>query len=133
MFQVSQFIILVALTLSPQNADPQIPDITQIYFTQNVRTEQAEALGGLADYTQGLLSVLSGRHPSRSIRIVSTESLLSRNSDSPPSEHVVRVKRNDSPFGRNDMSLAEELKCKSSRFCFLFHYKGHVLWYPRPY
>lgn len=29
-----------------------------------------------------------GRHPSRSIRIVSTESLLSRNSDSPPSEHV---------------------------------------------
>ncbi|XP_059944445.1 lymphocyte transmembrane adapter 1 [Mesoplodon densirostris] len=29
-----------------------------------------------------------GRHPSRSIRIFSTESLLSRNSDSPPSEHV---------------------------------------------
>ncbi|XP_055276074.1 lymphocyte transmembrane adapter 1 [Moschus berezovskii] len=29
-----------------------------------------------------------GRHPSRSIRIVSTESLLSRNSDSPPSGHV---------------------------------------------
>uniref|UniRef100_A0A4W2FSI1 Lymphocyte transmembrane adaptor 1 n=1 Tax=Bos indicus x Bos taurus TaxID=30522 RepID=A0A4W2FSI1_BOBOX len=29
-----------------------------------------------------------GRHPSRSIRIVSTESLLSRNSDSPSSEHV---------------------------------------------
>ncbi|XP_014409225.1 lymphocyte transmembrane adapter 1 isoform X3 [Camelus ferus] len=29
-----------------------------------------------------------GRHPSRSIRIFSTESLLSRNSDSPPSEYV---------------------------------------------
>ena len=84
-----------------------------VHFTQNVRTEQAEALGGLADYAQGLLSDLSGRHPSRSIRIVSTESLLSRNSDSPSSEHVVRVKRNDSPFGRNDVSLAEELKCES--------------------
>lgn len=70
-----------------------------------------------------------GRHPSRSIRIVSTESLLSRNSDSPSSEHVVRVKRNGSPFGRNDVSLAEELKCKSPRCCFLFHYKRH----PRPY
>ena len=129
MFLVSQLITLEALTLSPQNTGPQIPDIRQVHFTQNVRTEQAEALGGLADYAQGLLSDLSGRHPSRSIRIVSTESLLSRNSDSPPSEHVVRVKRNDSPFGRNDVSLAEELKCKSPRFCFLFHYKRH----PRPY
>ena len=90
MFLVSQLIILEALILSPQNTGPQIPDIRQVHFTQNVRTEQAEALGGLADCAQGLLSVLSGRHPSRSIRIVSTESLLSRNSDSPPPSLLVR-------------------------------------------
>lgn len=104
----------VAPTLSPQNIRPQLPDAIQTHFTHDAGTAQAGALRAPASHPQGLSSVLSGRRQSRSNRIFSTESLLSRHSESPPSEHVVRVKGKDKSLGRKDVSLAEELGERSS-------------------
>lgn len=53
-------------------------------------TSWAEAHTGLAHCLQDLYCVLSGRPQIRSTRVVSTESLLSRNSSSPAFEHSVR-------------------------------------------